>query len=118
MNSKNARVQAPKPALEFDESRDGISALWIELGWAVAGSREWCLHPHVFFLAVCLCAVSLEQSLRPDDSRDGLPARWADMGWDAAGSREWRLHPHVFLRVVCLFVVILGCASEACSGNW
>ena len=41
-------------ALEFDDSRDGLSARWTDMGWAVVGSREWCLHPHVFLLVVCL----------------------------------------------------------------
>ena len=41
-------------ALEFDDSCDGLSARWTDMGWAAVGSREWCLHPHVCLLVVCL----------------------------------------------------------------
>ena len=46
-------------ALDPDDSYDGLSAGWADLGWPAVGSHGMCLHPHVFLLAVCWVAVIL-----------------------------------------------------------
>ena len=43
-------------ALEVDDSCEGLSARWTDLGWAAVGSH---FHPHVFLLVVNLVAVIL-----------------------------------------------------------
>ena len=43
-------------ALEVDDSCDGFSARWTDLGWVAVGS---CFHPHVFLRVVNLFVVIL-----------------------------------------------------------